>query len=488
MMKERLHEIREKALAQINSTDSLEKLNEVRVSFLGKKGELTEVLKGMKDVAPQDRPAVGQIVNETRQAIEEVLENAKKELSAKMREVQLKSEVIDVTLPAKKNNVGHRHPNTVALDEVKRIFVGMGYEVVEGPEVEYDYYNFEALNIPANHPAKDEQDTFYINDKVVLRTQTSPVQVREMEKGKLPIRMIAPGRVFRADEVDATHSPCFTICTLSGSGSRGMVSESRLRAAVTNLYTTRLKLGMEQDKELPDNPYDKIPYSVVDSVEMREFNESVSEKTFVLLKNNGILPLNREKLRTIAVIGPNADSRRALVGNYEGTASRYITISEGIQDYVGDSVRVLVSEGCDLYKENWKKNRIAEVREMAEMSDVVILCLGLDAGIEGEQGDAGNDFASGDKPDLKLPGEQNQILEAALDSGKPVVVLLLSGSALAVNTAQERAAAVMQCWYPVLRADVRRQGFYLGKSAHRDICRLHFIKARKNCRNLRIIP
>ena len=113
-----------------------------------------------------------------------------------MREVQLKSEVIDVTLPAKKNNVGHRHPNTVALDEVKRIFVGMGYEVVEGPEVEYDYYNFEALNIPANHPAKDEQDTFYINDKVVLRTQTSPVQVREMEKGKLPIRMIAPGRVF----------------------------------------------------------------------------------------------------------------------------------------------------------------------------------------------------------------------------------------------------------------------------------------------------
>ena len=235
---------------------------------------------------------------------------------------------------------------------------------------------------------------------------------------------------------------------LSEAVSRGMVSESRLRAAVTNLYTTRLKLGMEQDKELPDNPYDKIPYSVVDSVEMREFNESVSEKIFVLLKNNGILPLNREKLRTIAVIGPNADSRRALVGNYEGTASRYITISEGIQDYVGDSVRVLVSEGCDLYKENWKKNRIAEVREMAEMSDVVILCLGLDAGIEGEQGDAGNDFASGDKPDLKLPGEQNQILEAALDSGKPVVVLLLSGSALAVNTAQERAAAVMQCWYP----------------------------------------
>ena len=209
MMKERLQEIKEKALEQINSTDSLDKLNEVRVAFLGKKGELTEVLKGMKDVAPEDRPAVGQIVNDTRKNIEEVLEAAKKNLAAKLREAQLKSEVIDVTLPAKKNNVGHSHPDTLALEEVENIFVGMGYEVVEGPEVEYDYYNFEALNIPANHPAKDEQDTFYINDKIVLRTQTSSVQVHEMEKGKLPIKMISPGRVYRADEVDATHSPCF---------------------------------------------------------------------------------------------------------------------------------------------------------------------------------------------------------------------------------------------------------------------------------------
>ncbi len=208
-MKERLQAIREKALSQINDTDSLDKLNEIKVAFLGKKGELTEVLKGMKDVAKEDRPKVGQIVNETREAIEEVLEAHRAELAAKIRDAKLKSEVIDVTLPAKKNNVGHRHPNTIALEEVERIFVGMGYEVVEGPEVEYDYYNFEALNIPANHPAKDEQDTFYVNDKIVLRTQTSPVQVHEMEKGKLPIRMIAPGRVFRADEVDATHSPSF---------------------------------------------------------------------------------------------------------------------------------------------------------------------------------------------------------------------------------------------------------------------------------------
>ena len=152
---------------------------------------------------------VGQLVNETREAIERTLEETKKKLESAELEHRLEKEVIDVTLPAKQNSVGHRHPNTIALEEVERIFTGMGYEVVEGPEVEYDYYNFEALNIPANHPAKDEQDTFYINDKIVLRTQTSPVQVREMEKGHLPIRMIAPGRVFRADEVDATHSPSF---------------------------------------------------------------------------------------------------------------------------------------------------------------------------------------------------------------------------------------------------------------------------------------
>jgi len=208
-MKERLASIKEKALAQIKESDTLEKLNDIKVAFLGKKGELTEVLKGMKDVSAEERPMVGQMVNETRQAIEEVFESARNEMAKKKRDFQMKNEVIDVTLPAKKNNVGHRHPNTIALEEVQRIFIGMGYEVVEGPEVEYDYYNFEALNIPANHPAKDEQDTFYINENIVLRTQTSPVQVREMEKGKLPIRMIAPGRVFRADEVDATHSPSF---------------------------------------------------------------------------------------------------------------------------------------------------------------------------------------------------------------------------------------------------------------------------------------
>ena len=208
-MKEKLQKIREHAMAEIENSDGLAKLNDVRVAVLGKKGELTAVLKGMKDVAPEDRPKVGQWVNETREAIEAKLEETKAKLEAAELEHRLEKEVIDVTLPAKKNRVGHSHPNTLVLEEVERIFTGMGYEVVEGPEVEYDYYNFEALNIPANHPAKDEQDTFYINDKILLRTQTSPVQVRVMEQKKPPIRMIAPGRVFRADEVDATHSPSF---------------------------------------------------------------------------------------------------------------------------------------------------------------------------------------------------------------------------------------------------------------------------------------
>ena len=208
-MKDKLKKIREEAVRQIEESKELNSLNDVRVAILGKKGELTAVLKGMKDVKPEDRPIVGQLVNETREAIEQKLEETKVKLERAEMEKRLEKEVIDVTLPAKINKVGHRHPNTTVLEEVENIFVGMGYEVLEGPEIEKDYYNFEALNIPKNHPARDEQDTFYINDSIVLRTQTSPVQVRVMEQGKLPIRMLAPGRVFRSDEVDATHSPSF---------------------------------------------------------------------------------------------------------------------------------------------------------------------------------------------------------------------------------------------------------------------------------------
>ena len=208
-MKEKLDKIVSEALEQINSSNQLDRLNDIKTAFLGKKGELTAVLKGMKDVAPEDRPKVGQMVNDARQKIEEVLDERRTSFEKAIRAKKMEKETIDVTLPGRKLRRGHLHPNTIALEEVEKIFVGMGYEVVSGPEIEYDYYNFEALNIPEGHPAKDEQDTFYINDKILLRTQTSSVQVHMMEQGKLPIRMISPGRVFRSDDVDATHSPSF---------------------------------------------------------------------------------------------------------------------------------------------------------------------------------------------------------------------------------------------------------------------------------------
>ena len=208
-MKDKLKKIMDTAIEQIDATEQLDKLNDINVVFLGKKGELTSLLKSMKDLAPEDRPKAGQMVNEARTKIEGMLEAKKKEFEKAVLEEKLANEKIDVTLPGTKLPEGHRHPSNITLEEVENIFIGMGYKVVEGPEIEKDYYNFEALNIPADHPAKDEQDTFYITQDILLRTQTSSVQVHEMEKGELPIRMIAPGRVFRSDEMDATHSPTF---------------------------------------------------------------------------------------------------------------------------------------------------------------------------------------------------------------------------------------------------------------------------------------
>ena len=208
-MKEKLDGILQSTLANIEAATDINALNDIKVAILGKKGELTQVLKSMKDVAPEDRPKVGQMVNDARQEIEASLEAKTTAITRAARAEKMKRETIDVTLPGVKKIDGHRHPNQIALEDLERVFIGMGYEVVEGPEVEYDKYNFELLNIPANHPAKDEQDTFYINKEILLRTQTSPVQARIMEQGKLPIRILSPGRVFRSDEVDATHSPSF---------------------------------------------------------------------------------------------------------------------------------------------------------------------------------------------------------------------------------------------------------------------------------------
>jgi phenylalanyl-tRNA synthetase alpha chain len=209
MIDEQLERIRVDADSRIKGASSLDELNTVRVQLLGKKGALKDLLKGLKDVPPEDRPKVGQMVNKVRDEIEGSLKARMEAMQNEDLIKRLEDERIDVTLPARRHKIGHPHPNTAVLADVERIFTGMGFEVVEGPEVEKDYYNFEALNIPANHPAKDEQDTFYITKDILLRTQTSPVQVRQMEAKKPPIRMIAPGRVFRADEVDATHSPSF---------------------------------------------------------------------------------------------------------------------------------------------------------------------------------------------------------------------------------------------------------------------------------------
>ncbi len=208
-MKDQLKAIQEKALLALEEVKELKELDDLKVKFLGKKGELTAILKGMGKLTAEERPIIGQLANEVRGIIEEKLEDAKKSLSEKALEAKLTAETIDVTMPGKQCACGHKHPMSIVIDEITNIFMGMGYEVAEGPEVEKDYYNFEALNIPANHPAKDEQDTFYINGDILLRTQTSPVQVRVMEQGKLPVRVVCPGAVYRSDEVDATHSPIF---------------------------------------------------------------------------------------------------------------------------------------------------------------------------------------------------------------------------------------------------------------------------------------
>lgn len=210
-MNEKLSQIKELAAKRLSQATDLKSLDAIRVEVLGKKGELTQILKGMGSLSPEERPKVGQMVNTVRAEIEGMLEKAVTEIQAKEQEIKLAAETIDVTMPGKAPETGHLHPMTTVIEDIKSIFIGMGYEIAEGPEVEEAYYNFEALNIPKDHPARDEQDTFYIEGEgdFLLRTQTSPMQVRVMESGKLPIRMIAPGRVYRSDEVDATHSPVF---------------------------------------------------------------------------------------------------------------------------------------------------------------------------------------------------------------------------------------------------------------------------------------
>ena len=208
-MKAELEAIAKQALEELKGAQDLKVLDAVRVKYLGKKGELTAILKQMGKLTAEERPVIGQLANQVRADIEQMLEQTKTDLEAKALDIRLAGETLDVTLPGQKKPLGKKHPLTIVLDELKEIVVGMGFEIATGPEVELDYYNFEALNIPKDHPSRDTQDTFYISDNVLLRTQTSPMQIRTMEKKKPPIRIIAPGRVYRSDAVDATHSPLF---------------------------------------------------------------------------------------------------------------------------------------------------------------------------------------------------------------------------------------------------------------------------------------
>ena len=208
-MKQKLEQIQQSAEAAISQAQSMDELEQIRVRFLGKKGELTSVLRGMGELSAEERPLVGKIANEVREAIESLLEQAVNGVKAIEKNARLVKETIDVTMPGKELELGHKHPLTRVLDEIKGIFMGMGFKIAEGPEVDMVYYNFDALNAPKNHPSRDLSDTFYITDDILLRTQTSTVQIRTMEKMKPPIRIISPGRCFRRDTPDATHSPMF---------------------------------------------------------------------------------------------------------------------------------------------------------------------------------------------------------------------------------------------------------------------------------------
>lgn len=245
-MKEKLQKIREQAIAEIENSEGIDKLIEVRSAVLGKKGELTAILKKMKEVAPEDRPKVGQWVNETREAIEAILDEKKKAFEAEALRLRYEKEKIDVTMPAERQEKGNLHPVTQVRNQLTDIFASMGFEIYEGTEIETDYYNFTALNTAKDHPARDMQDTFYLSPEFLLRTQTSAGQVHVMEEKKPPIKVISPGKVFRSDD-DATHSPMFTqmeglvvdhgitLCDL-----KGMLEEFARRIFGKNV-TTRLR-------------------------------------------------------------------------------------------------------------------------------------------------------------------------------------------------------------------------------------------------------
>ncbi len=246
---------------------------------------------------------------------------------------------------------------------------------------------------------------------------------------------------------------------------KGLVTEETITESAVRLFTTRFMLGLFDGSE-----YDRIPYDVVECKEHLALAEKAASESFVLLKNNGILPLSKEKINTIGIIGPNADSRKALVGNYHGTASNYVTLQEGLQSYLGDDVRILTSVGCDLFRDRTEplacaRDRMAEAKIVAQNSDVVILCVGLDETLEGEEGDTGNSYASGDKEDLKLPLIQRELMEEISKIGKPVVLCLMAGSDIDMSYAAEHFDAVMMLWYPGSQGGAAAAKILFGESS-----------------------
>lgn len=208
-MKEKIQAIEANAKEEISKVENIQQLNDLKVKYLGKKGEFTLVLRGMGELSPEERPVVGSLVNQARDEVESLIDEKQKTLKKQEMNAKLETEKIDVTMPSNSNKIGSIHPITKIIDEVKEIFIGLGYEIADGPEIETCFYNFDQLNTPIDHPARDLQDTFYITDDIVLRSQTSPVQARVMESTKPPIKIICPGTVYRSDSVDATHSPVF---------------------------------------------------------------------------------------------------------------------------------------------------------------------------------------------------------------------------------------------------------------------------------------
>ncbi len=208
-MKDKLHEILERSRADVDAAESFKDLEDIRIKYLGKKGELTSVLRGMGGLTKEERPVIGKLANDVREEIEENLEGNKSVIKEREKNARLAEETIDVTIPGEFHKPGHKHPLTLVLDDIKDIFIGMGFKIAEGPEVETVYHNFDALNAPKDHPSRDLSDTFYFTEDILLRTQTSPVQVRVMQKTQPPIKVISPGRCYRSDEIDATHSPMF---------------------------------------------------------------------------------------------------------------------------------------------------------------------------------------------------------------------------------------------------------------------------------------